>query len=485
MSWQILALPYTSGNEWQGAYCVPVVNTCYSIRHVKYGGNYMLMVLDLTTLTIETYDLGLSVESTDGHYNLAMCGLTSDKSKLICCRARWSGLRCMEIDLQTKTARWLGEVAPAGDTSLNYPKWLRIRPDKWLVMARTGDGAQWSFFEFRGEPEQILDSALWSRRAILPNNSGDGGTTCDDGSLYYMYQPVLFQDPYEPHKIWMGYHNRCPPQPHRWTYGLLYYDIVRDRFFGWKGDLLDESLTYRSYSPELKVDCSPPEGVTASRPDMGPASGGGGARVRTSNYDYVILPHVIKDATGSVVAGGLVKVDLQGKTTTPVYLPKVADDIAHEQLWAWFPTQDGKVIGIQGASPSALVLYDPATDSITEIGGGARLDTFGAMRLWVFGEKALIPATHMAMTQGRIVIWSGWSTDMKMLTKCLATGGAGSLRVDADFWATAPSRLEVTIYKLPDLTVEATDTVTSPAKPFSKTYTVTAGNKRVLCRAIP
>jgi hypothetical protein len=389
----------------------------------------------------------------------------------------------MEIDLQARTTRWIGTIAPAGDTTLNYPKWIRVRPDKWLMMARTGDGAQWSFFEFRGEPEQILDSALWSRRANLPSNSGDGGTTCADGSLYFMYQAVLFQDPYEPHKIWMGYHNRCPPPPNRWTYGLLYYDIIRDRFYGWKGDLLDEGRVYRSYSPELRVDCPPPTDVAANRPDMGPATASG-TRVKTADYDYVILPHEVRNAAGVVVSAGLVKVNIVNKTTTPIYLSKVATDIEHGKLWPMLPTADGKVIGIQGYNPGALVLYDPAADSVTEIGGGAR--TLGdSKRLWVLGDKALIPATHIAMTTRELVVWSGWSTDMKMITKCLATGGAGSVRVDADFWAVAPSRLEVIIYRLPDLTVEATDTVTSPTRPFSKTYTVSAGNKRVLCRAIP
>jgi hypothetical protein len=297
-----------------------------------------------------------------------------------------------------------------------------------------------------------------------------------------MYQAVLFQDPYEPHKIWMGYHNRCPPPPNRWTYGLLYYDIVRDRFYGWKGDLLDEARTYRSYSPELKVDCPPPSGVTADRPDMGEASADG-TRVKTAGYDYVILPHDVRSG-GAVVSTGLVKVDLVNRTTTPVYLPKVATDIEHGKLWPMLPTADGKVLGIQGYNPGAIVLYDPATDSVTEVGGGAR--TLGNSRkIWVLGGKALLPATHIVMSKREVVVWSGWSTDMKMLTKCLATGGAGSVRVEADFWAVAPSRLEVTIYKLPDLTIETTDTVTSPSKPFSKTYSITAGNKRVLCRAIP
>jgi len=482
MSWQVVSLQYATAHPWQGAYCDPATNKCYNLRGVEAGGNYTLNVIDLTTLQVSTYDLGLAVETTDGHANPGMCGLTSDRSKLICCRARWSALRCLEIDLQAMRARWLGEVAPAGDTSLNYPKWFRVRPDKWLVMARTGDGAQWSFFEFRGEPEQILDSALWSRRANLPSNSGDGVSSCADGGAYFMYQAALFQDPYEPRRIWMGYHSRCPPQPYRWTYGLLYYDIVRDRFFGWKGDLLDESLTYRSYSQELRVDCPPPTGIAADRPDMGGATANG-TRVKTADYDYIILPHDVRDSTGAVVATGLVKVDLVNKTTTPIYLPKVAADIDHSKLWPMLPA-DGKVIGIQGYNPGAIVLYDPKADSVTEIGGGVR--TLGdSKKIWVQGDKALIPATHMVMSKREIIVWSGWRTDMKMLIKCMAIGGAGSVRVEADFWAVAPSRLEVIIYKLPDLTVETTDTVTSPTRPFSKTYTVSAGNKRVLCRAIP
>jgi len=484
MSWQIVALPYRTGNEWQGAYCDPATNKCYILRHVEAGGNYTLFILDLATLSITTHNLGLPVETTDGHYNPAMCGLTSDRNKLICCRARWSGLRCLDIDLETKTARWLGEVAPAGDTSLNYPKWIRVRPDRWLMMARTGDGAQWSFFEFRGEPEQVLDSALWSRRAILPSNSGDGVSSCADGGIYFMYQAVLFQDPYEPHKIWMGYHNRCPPPPNRFTYGLLYYDIIRDRFYGWKGDLLDEAGTYRSYSPELKVDCPPPASVTADRPDMGPATSAG-TRVKTANYDYVILPHDVRSTAGATVSAGLVKVDLINRTTTPIYLPKVATDIENSKLWAWLPTANGKVFGFQGDNPGAIVLYDPSTDSVTEVGGGVRTQSVFGTKLWIFGDKALIPATHIVMAPNVVVVWSRWNIDMKMLTKCIATGEAGNVRVEADFWAATPSTLEVTIYKLPNLTIEVTDTITSPARPFSRIYTVSAGNKRVLCRAIP
>ena len=483
MSWQVIKLPHSAGNEWQGAYCDPAKNKCYVLRHVEAGGNYTLFVLDLATLSVTTHDLGLTVESTDGHVNPSMCGLTSDRSKLICCRARWSALRCLEIDLQAMRARWLGEVAPAGDTSLNYPKWFRVRPDKWLVMARTGDGAQWSFFEFRGEPEQVLDSALWSRRANLPSNSGDGVSSCADGGAYFMYQAALFQDPYEPRRIWMGYHSRCPPQPYRWTYGLLYYDIVRDRFFGWKGDLLDEGRVYRSYSPELRVDCSPPTGITADRPDMGGATANG-TRVKTADYDYIILPHDVRDSTGAVVATGLVKVDLVNKTTTPVYLPKVAADIDHSKLWPMLPTADGKVIGIQGFNPGALVLYDPATDSVTEVGGGARTLADGK-RLWVLGDKALIPVTHIAMTAREIIVWSGWSTDMKMITKCMAIGGVGNIRVEAEFWPTPPRMLWIEIYKLPDMTIEGTDAIIDPPRSVAETYPVSPGNKRVLCRAIP
>jgi hypothetical protein len=131
-----------------------------------------------------------------------------------------------------------------------------------------------------------------------------------------MYQSVLFQDPYEPWKMWMGYHNRCSPSPNRFTYGLLYYDIIRDRFYGWKGDLLDEERVYRSYSEELRVDCPPPEDVTADRPDMGPATASG-TRVKTNDYDFIILPHDVRDAEGRIVSAGLVKVDLRNKTTTP------------------------------------------------------------------------------------------------------------------------------------------------------------------------
>jgi len=485
VSWQIVTLPNIMGNEWQGAYCDPATDKCYILRHVGAGGNYTLFIVDLTTLSVTQHDLGLPVESTDGHYNPAMCGLTSDRSKLICCRARWTALRCMEIDLQARTARWIGTIAPAGDTSLNYPKWIRVRPDKWLVMARTGDGAQWSFFEFRGEPEQILDSALWSRRAILPNNSGDGGTTCAEGSLYFMYQSVLFQDPYEPHKIWMGYHNRCVPPPNRFTAGLLYYDIIRDRFYGWKGDLLDEMRVYRSYSPELKVEYQPPPGVdpaNIARAEIGGATALG-TRVKTDGYDYIILPLGVYDITQGRWIEGLVKVNLKSLTATSVYPDPVSTDITSSFVSALFPTPDGKVIGTQGFSSAVLISYDPDTDSITRIGEGT-LSGF-ANRMWVLGEKALIPITHIAIATRELIVWSRWSTDMKMITKCLATGGAGNVRVDADFWAVAPSRLEVIIYRLPDLTVEAIDTITSPSKPFTKTYAVSPGSKRVLCRAIP
>jgi hypothetical protein len=106
-------------------------------------------------------------------------------------------------------------------------------------------------------------------------------------------------------------------------------------------------------------------------------------------------------------------------------------------------------------------------------------------RLWVLGDKALIPATHIVMTTRELIMWSELG-DMRMLTKCIATGGAGSVRVDADFWVTNPTTLEVIIYRLPDFTAEVIDRITIPSKPFSKTYTgLTRGNKRVLCRAIP
>jgi hypothetical protein len=470
-----------TAHPWQGAYCDPATNKCYNLRGVEAGGNYTLNVIDLTTLQVSTYDLGLAVETTDGHFNPGMCGLTSDRNKLVCCRARWSGLRCMEIDLQARTARWLGEIAPAGDTSLNYPKWFRIRPDKWLMMARTGD-AQWSFFEFRGEPEQILDSALWSKRAILPNNSGTGGS-CADGSIYFMYQAILFQDPYEPHRVWMGYHNRCIPPPNRFTFGLMYYDIVRDRFYGWKGDLLDETRTYRTFDPELKVEYQPPPGFTdAVRAEVDGAVQG--VRVRTTAYDYILSGIKVMTAVGAGWdRAGIVKIDLTNKTATASYLDKVTTDVDTASVQPFIATTDGKAVGVQGEEAGTIVLYDPATDSLTEITGGRGVGS-GA-RLWVLGDKTLIPATHIFMSRSIIAVWENWNIDMKMLTKCLAVGGAGNVRVEADFWAVAPSRLEVIIYRLPDLTVEATDTITSPSKPFTKTYTVSAGNKRVLCRAIP
>jgi len=483
VSWQVVTLPYHMGNVWQGAYCDPATNKCYILRDVGAGGNYTLFIVDLTTLSVTQHDLGLPVETTDGHYNPGMCGLTSDRSKLVCCRARWTGLKCMEIDLQARTARWIGTIAPAGDTSLNYPKWLRIRPDKWLVMARTGDGAQWSFFEFRGEPEQILDSALWSRRAILPNNSGDGVSSCADGSIYFMYQSVLFQDPYEPHKIWMGYHNRCVPPPNRLTAGLLYYDIVRDRFYGWKGDLLDETRVYRSYSPELKVEYQPPPNVdpaNIARAEIGPVAAVG-TRVKTDGYDYIILPLGVYDISQDKWIEGLVKVDLKSLTATSVYLDPVSTDITASYVSALFPTPDGKVIGTQGYSPAALISYDPDTDSITKI---EELSGF-AHRMWILGDKALIQATHIAIAAREVIVWSRWSTDMKMITKCLATGGVGNIRVEAEFWPTPPRMLWIEIYKLPDLTIEETDAIIDPPRSVAETYPVSPGSKRVLCRAIP
>jgi hypothetical protein len=179
----------------------------------------------------------------------------------------------------------------------------------------------------------------------------------------------------------------------------------------------------------------------------------------------------------------LIKIAQNTLTATSVYPSPVSTEITHTFISPIFPTQDGKVLGNQGLSPSVLILYDPATDNITRI-DGRTLD--GPLtKMWILGEKALIPATHIALTAKELVVWSGWSTDTKMLTKCLAVGGAGSVRVEADFWATPPSKLEVTIYRLPDLTAEVTDSITSPSRPLSKTYNVTAGNKRVLCRAIP
>jgi len=481
VSWQTVEYPTHHSSEWQGPYVDPVRGKIYAIRHIAYGGNYTLFEVDLATLTVSSYDLGVPVESTDGHYSPSMCGLTSDRNRLICCRARWSGLRCLQIDLTTKTASWLGEIAPAGDTSLNYPRWFRVRPDKWLMMARTGDGRNWSMFEFRGEPEQILDPALWSKRAVLPNNSGDGSPdTCDEGSINYMYQSGLTQDVYDPEKIWLVYYMRCPLSPYRNTFGLIYYDILRDRFYGWKEDILDETLVYRTYSPELRVDVTPPAGVTVAL--IGTSTV---LRVKTTTYDYVLTGYGVKDPTGAVAAGGLVKADLATKTSTTFSTPTMATDLDSPTVSPLLPTADGKAIVAQGWITALLATYDPATDSLTELIPDFRTDVFVHPKLWVFGEKSLIPATHITSTKKHALLWSGWATDMKMLTKCIATGGVGSLAVDADFWPTVPSSLVINIYKLPDLTLELTETIANPARPFSKTYSVTAGSKRVQCKAIP
>jgi hypothetical protein len=487
MSWNYVRYEFDTGFEWQGGpYCDPDTLKCYGFEHVASGGNYKLYELDLSTLTLTRYDLGVPVESTDGHYNLSMCDFSSDRRYLICCRARWSSLRCAKVDLTTKTFTWMGEIAPGGRSDLNYPKWIKVRPDRYLMYARThADGAAgraWTFFEFKDVPENILDSTKWSVRQVIPYDVGDGVTACVSPDLNHMYNTVMFMDPYEPHKIWFSTFSRCPPSPNQFKLALYYYDMVRDEIYGWKGDKIDRAETPRSYDDRLAVDTTPPPEVTnAYRHDLGPAMAVG---VRVGNL--ILLPISWVDTSGASVGEGIIHVDLVNKTSTRSGLSKVATDIREAKLWPLIPTADGKVIAFQGHcyNVGTLVVYDPATRSLTELIPGFRVRAVRG-RAWLSSGHALIQIPTIISGGDTTVVWANWQTDTKILRKCVATGGAGSIKVDVDFWYSTPSRLDIEIYKLPDLTPELTDSITNPPKPLSKTYSVTAGKKRVLCRAVP
>jgi hypothetical protein len=464
VSWQAVAYPVEVGN-YQLALAEDL--RLYALSSVELGGNFRLIEcnLNVSPPSCTARDTGIAVPSTDGHFNPRSLLIEGDH--VYTCYTRWTGLTCYRFSRITGTGASYGSVNPAGHSDLNYHHMVKIKEDMYYMIARTGTGRQWTLFRFKGSPSQITDSAQWER---IGNIFDDGPiatpSTCAEGSISFSYCTFGFfvNERY----VMFSCYNRCPSDSAEiGNYSIYFFDVLRERLLA--PDLTTE-VPFGSHTLDTRTK------ITV----IGKPAAAQRTEIRTTVYDLT-RRKAYGRAFFAVPGGyevGILNIDLSTRTARYIRrysgtAPPLSNPVAL--------AQDGKVVIVEN---DYIRLYDPATDSISDI-----QNVPGLRPVWDWAqicfqtEDTYKPIDTIITTGTHLVLPPNVADGLRVPKRItVSSPGAGQLRVQAQFQL-APAQVRVRLWRIPDLTIVNEETLAG-ATSIDRTYSVAAGRYRAEVTAL-
>jgi hypothetical protein len=371
------------------------------------------------------------------------------------CYARWTGLDCYRFDKNTGAGSSYGSVNPAGHSDLNYHHVAKIKEDVFYMKARVGDGRQWALFKFKGTPSQITDPMLWERIGYIVDDAPIAPSTCADGAIAFTYCTYMFTV-YERY-LTIACFNRCPTNAaERGNFSIFFFDTVKER-------LLAPDLSTvvdfggHSLNPATKIT------ITAGKPT---------ATIHRAEPVPSILDQARRKAYGTgwwfTDAGtkvGILDIDLSARTAK--YIDRPAPLPSSNAI-----TADGKVIITE---PNALRLYDPSTESITDITTVSGLQP-EVRYICLHTEDVFKHVDTIISTDTHLILPPNWQDGLKVPKRIVVSSPApNQLRVQAQLQL-APTNIRVRLWKIPDLTIAREETLAG-ATSIDRLYTGLAGGR--------
>jgi len=460
VSWQAVAFPVRISNH---TLALTEDLKLYATSAVELGGNFRLVICDLSVSppSCTARDTGVAVPDTDGHFNLRDILVEGDY--IYACYARWSGLNCYKFDKVTGAGARYGSVNPAGHSDLNYHHMVKIKEDMFYMKARVGNGLQWALFRFKGTPSQITDPAQWERIGYIIDDTPISAGSCGDGAIPFSYCSYWFHV----NERYLVFHcfTRCPADTaETGNFSVFIFDTVRERLLA--PDFSDVGFGGHSLNPATKIT------VTAGKPT---------GTVYRGETQFQVIDMTRKKIYGhmgwSLPGGftmGLIDVDLN--TRTAKYIDRTTDYWPYPNAL----TQDGKLIITE---PDVVRLYDPATESITDILTVSGLQPWYAQAC-LNTEDVFRHVETIIITSTHLILPPNWMDGLKIPKRItVSSPGAGQLRVQAQFQL-APANIRVKLWKIPDLTVAREETLPG-ATSIDRLYTgLTAGRYRAEVTAL-
>jgi hypothetical protein len=340
---------------------------------------------------------------------------------------------------------------------------VKIKEDMFYMKARVGDGRQWALFRFKGSPSQITDPALWERIGYIVDDAPIAPSSCADGAIAFTYCTYMFTV-FERY-VTIACFNRCPTNAaERGNFSIFFFDAVKERLLA--PDLTtDVAFGGNSLNPATKIT------VTAGKPT---------ATIHRAELAPTIIDPTRRKAYGTGwwftnigTRVGLLDIDLSARTAK--YIDRPAPLPASNAI-----TADGKVIITE---PNALRLYDPATESITDIMTVSGLQP-EVRYVCLHTEDVFKHVDTIISTDTHLILPTNWQDGLRTPKRItVSSPGAGQLRVQAQFQL-SPTNIRIRLWKIPDLTIAREETLAG-ATSINRLYTgLTAGRYRAEVTAL-
>jgi hypothetical protein len=320
---------------------------------------------------------------------------------------------------------------------------VKIKEDVWYMIARVGTGRQWAMFRFKGSPSQISDPAQWEKIGNIFNDEPIARPgTCAEGSISFSYCTFGFfvNERY----VMFSCYNRCPADSAEiGNYSIYFFDTLRERLLA--PDLTTE-VPFESHTLDTRTKITVTGKPVAQRTE-----------IRTTVYDLAR-----RKAYGRaffVVPGGaevgILNIDLTTRTARYIRRYLGAPPLQLPNPVALTP--DGKVVVIEN---DYVRLYDPATDSISDI-----LNVPGLRPVWDWAQVCLQtedtykPVDTIITTWTHLILPANWQDGLRIPKRItVSSPGAGQLRVQAQFQL-APANIRVRLWRIPDFVAVREETL--------------------------